>query len=58
MDDAVPGHSPAPRRHHLADLARTALTEEFGDVAVRHHPAGRNGVDDVEHPLRELGNVG
>ncbi len=53
MDDAMPRHSPAPRRHHAPDLARAAFAEKFGDVAVRHDETARNRVDDIEHPLRE-----
>lgn len=56
--DPPPGHRGAVERHRPADLARSAVAQPLGDVAVGHDVSGRDQVGDVEDPLgvlRELG---
>ena len=53
-DHSPPRHSAAPRRHHAADLPRPGAPEELRDVAVRHHPPGRDALHEVQHVLGEV----
>ena len=58
MDHPPPGDAATPQGHDPPHLARAALAQVLGDVAVRHHPAGRDGVDDVEHTVGEVRHLG
>lgn len=53
-DHTPPCHRCAITRHHTAHTARPAPLQILGDVAVGHHAARRNAVDDFEHRCREL----
>ena len=46
--DAVPCDRAALSCHDLADEPRRGNAERAGHVAVRHHPPGRDGVDELE----------
>src|SRR5439155_3535073 len=55
VDHPPPRHRAAVDGHHPADLAGSgAGAEVLGDVAVGHHPAGRDRVDHVEHAAGEV----
>ena len=58
MNDPPPRHAAAPQRHHPADLARAARSEELRDVSVRHHLASRDGIGDVQDARREVVRLG
>jgi len=57
MDHPPPGDAAAPLGHDPPHLTRAALAQVFGDVAVGHHLAGRDGVHDVEHAVGEVSQL-
>src|SRR5215470_15919493 len=58
VHNAPPRDPTAPQRHHPPDLPRPALTHVLGDIAIRHHPAGRDRLGDVKYPAREVADLG
>ena len=54
----MPCHLMAPARHHCADLSRRPVSEVLSDVAVRHHLAARDQLDDIEDLPRERRQLG
>ena len=49
--DPVPGHGAPVLGQHAPDQPGGPGADEFGDVAVGHHPAGRNRLDAGQDPL-------
>ena len=47
-NDAPPRDLTAVQRHDATDAARGTRAERCGDLAIAHHPAGWNRLDDVE----------
>src|SRR5712672_1773209 len=57
VDHPPPRHRAAVDGHHAADLAGPGPgAQVLGDVAVGHHPAGRDRVHHVEHAAGEFVN--
>src|SRR5215468_1628292 len=54
VHDAPPRNAAAPERHHAADLPRSALPDELGDIAVRHDATRRDRLRDLKDPAREV----
>src|SRR5208282_169561 len=55
VDYPPPGHRAAVDGQHPAHLpGARACAQVFGDVAVRHHPPGRDRVDHVEYQAGEV----
>ena len=52
--DAPPGDLCAPCRHHPGYSPRPTSADVLCDVAVGHHPSGRDRVDGVEDPPDEI----
>ncbi|ELP61691.1 hypothetical protein STRTUCAR8_07304 [Streptomyces turgidiscabies Car8] len=53
-DDPPPRNSPSVEGHHAPDLARSALLQPLGHIAVRHDSPGRDQLSGLQGPLGVL----